>query len=175
MALNLRGPEAAETLRHKNSLKTDLLESDCVAVVQTGERTFTVPVYIQKGSGKSVIESDFTFNEARPNTFIEVDGEKALVVRFEKIPQPVVQPPAPPAEPSEEQIFEARLKAAREANPGTSGWILQKEVRAQMFQEGLSRQRQERQGQQTDFTLPDKWRGFAQQAERERNTRFGQR
>jgi len=52
MALNLRGPEAAETLRHKNSLKTDLLESDCVAVVQTGERTFTVPVYIQKAAEK---------------------------------------------------------------------------------------------------------------------------
>src|SRR5882762_9288813 len=105
MALNLRGPEAAETLRHKNSLKADLLESDCVAVVQqAGARTFTVPVYIQKGSGKSVIESDFTFNEARPNTFVSIDGEKALLVRFEKIPQPAVQPPAPPAEPSEEEI-----------------------------------------------------------------------
>jgi len=175
MALNLRGPEAAETLRHKNSLKADLLESDSVAVVQTGARTFTVPVYIQKGSGKSVVESDFTFNEARPNTFVSIDGEKVLVTRFEKIPQPTIQPPAPPVEPSEEEIFQARLKAAREAYPGTSGWILQKEVRAQMFQEGLSRQRQERQGQQTDFTLPDKWRGFAQQAERERNTRFGER
>jgi len=174
MALNLRGPEAAETLRHKNSLKTDLLESDCVAVVQTGERTFTVPVYIQKGSGKSVVESDFTFNEARPNTYIAVDGEKALVVRFEKIPQPAVQPPAPPAELGEEEIFEARLKAAREANPGASGWVLQKQIRAQMFQEGLARQQQANKHQQ-GIVISDRWRGFAEQAERERNATFGQR
>ena len=174
MALNLRGPEAAETLRHKNSLKTDLLESDCVAVVQAGARTFTVPIFIQKGSGKSVVESDFTFNEARPNTYIAVDGEKALVVRFEKIPQPAVQPPAPPAEPSEEEIFEARLKAAREANPGASGWVLQKQIRAQMFQEGLARQQQANKHQQ-GIVISDRWRGFAEQAERERNATFGQR
>jgi len=174
MALNLRGPEAAEMLRHKNSLKTDLAESDCVAVVQAGARTFTVPIFIQKGSGKSVIESDFTFNEARPNTYIEVDGEKALVVRFEKIPQPAIQPPAPPAEPSEEEIFEARLKAAREANPGASGWVLQKQIRAQMFQEGLARQQQANKHQQ-GIVISDRWRGFAEQAERERNATFGQR
>jgi len=69
MALNLRGPEAAETLRHKNSLKTDFARIRLCRGVQTGERTFTVPVYIQKGSGKSVVESDFTFNEARPKQF----------------------------------------------------------------------------------------------------------
>ncbi len=174
MALNLRGPEAAETLQHKNSLKADLLESDSVAVVQAGARTFTVPIYIQKGSGKSVVESDFTFNEARPNTYIEVDGEKALVVRFEKIPRPAVQPPAPPAEPSEEEIFEARLKAAREANPGASGWVLQKQIRAQMFQEGLARQQQATK-QQQGIAISDRWRGFAEQAQRERNATFGQR
>ena len=170
MALSLRGADAVEVLQHKNSLKTGLVASDCVAVLQVGARTFTAPIFIQRHTGKSVIESDFTFNEARPNTLVSIDGEQATILRFEKIPQPVVEPPAPP-EPTEKEIFQARLEAARKANPGVADWNLRKQITAEMFQEGLAAQQRARQGQQTDFTLPDKWAGFANAAKRARNNR----
>jgi hypothetical protein len=169
MALSLRGAEAVEVLRHKNILKIGLVASDCVAVLQVGAKTFTAPIFIQQHSGKSVIESDFTFNEARPNTLVSIDGENCTVLRFEKIPQPVVEPPAPP-EPTENEIFQARLKAAREVNPNVADWILRKQITAQMFQEGLAAQQRARQEQQ-DLTIPDKWAAFAASAKRARNSR----
>src|SRR5260221_12019218 len=162
MALNLRGPEAAEILRHKNSLRADLAESDCVAVVQAGARTFMVPIYIQKGSGKSVVESDFTFNEARPNTYIEVDGEKALVVRFEKIPE-IVAPPAPPTELTPQEIFNARMLEARRANPNENELSLRLRVTEQIAKEALAERQRNRQGGQ-NLAVPDPWKLFAAQA-----------
>jgi hypothetical protein len=148
-----------------------LAESDCVAVVQAGARTFTVPIYIQKGSGKAVIESDFTFNEARPNTLISVDGEKTLIVRFEKIPQP--EPAAPePIPPTETELFEAAVREEQAKNPGENTWVVRRRVNDRFFREGLGRQQQERQAAQVSFgTLPDKWAGFAAAAKRARNSR----
>jgi len=147
-----------------------LTESDSVAVLQVGARTFTVPVFIQKHSGKCVIESDFTFNEARPNTLISLDCEKALIVRFEKILQPAVE--QPPVPPNETEIFEQRLNAARKANPGMADWNLRKQVTAEMFQEGLATQQRARQEQQSNFgTLPSKWQTFSNAAARARNGR----
>ena len=171
MALSLRGAEAVEVLRHKNNLKTGLVASDCVAVLQVGARTFTAPIFIQKHSGKSVIESDFTFNEARPNTLVSIDGEQATILRFEKLPE-LVAPPSLPPEPTETDIFQARLKAARAENPNVADWILRKQITGQMFQEGLAAQQRARQEQQSTFgTLPDRWAGFAAAAKRARNSR----
>jgi hypothetical protein len=169
MALSLRGPDALAVLTHKNTLKTDLAESDCVAVVQAGARTFTVPIYIQKGSGKAVIESDFTFNEAMPNTFVSIDGGRALVVRFEKLPQ-IVAPPTPPSEPTPQDIFNERMREAREANPGVNELSLRLRVTEQLAKENLAERQRNRQEQQ-DLTVPDKWASFANAAKRARNTR----
>jgi hypothetical protein len=170
MALNLRGPDALAVLKHKEALRTNLVESDTLAVLHAGGKTFTLPVYIQKNGGTAV-ESDFTFHEARANTNIVVDGEQATILRFEKIPEPVVPPPLPP-EPTETDIFQARLKAARAENPNVADWILRKQITGQMFQEGLAAQQRARQEQQSTFgTLPDRWAGFAAAAKRARNSR----
>jgi hypothetical protein len=164
----LRGPEALAVLRHKEGLRANLVESDTLAVLKAGNRTFTLPVFIQQNGG-AAIESDFTFHEARANTNIVVDGQTSTIVKFEKVAEPVVIPPAPP-EPTENEIFEHRLKLAREANPNVSGWVLQKQVRAAMFQEGLATQQKVRQEQQ-DLTIPNKWASFAEAAKRARNSR----
>lgn len=94
MPIALRGPDAFAVLKHKEAIKAALIESDTLAVLQAGGRTFTLPVYIQKNGG-AAIESDFTFHDARANTNIVVDGEKATILRFEKIQQSEPEPPAP--------------------------------------------------------------------------------
>jgi hypothetical protein len=172
MALSLRGAEAVEVLRHKNNLKTGLVASDCVAVLQVGARTFIAPIFIQKHSGKSVIESDFTFNEARPNTLISIDGEQATILRFEKIPQPVAPPPASP-EPTEAELFEAAVREEKKLNPGENEWILRRRVHARFFNQGVGALKNARQAQSNEAfgTLPDKWAGFAAAAKRARNSR----
>jgi hypothetical protein len=164
----LRGPEALDVLRHKERVRANLNSSDTIAVLQAGTRTFTLPIFLQT-NGECAIESDFDFHKALTNTCIVVDGEKSIVLRFEKVPEPVAPPPAPP-EPTENETFEHRLKLAREANPNVAGWVLQKQVRAEMFQEGLAAQQKVRQEQQ-DLTVPDKWASFAQAARRARNSR----
>lgn len=169
MALALRAVDAAEVLRHKNNLKVGLAESDCVAVLQVGAKTFTAPVFIQKHSGKPVIESDFTFNEARPNTLITLDGEQATILRFEKIPQSEPVAPPPP-EPTQQDIFNERMREARKANPGANELTLRLRVSEQLAKEALAERQQSRTEQQSTFgTLPDKWASFAAASRRHAN------
>jgi hypothetical protein len=159
MPISLRGPDALAVIKHKESLKVGLAASDCVAVLQVGAKTFTAPIFIQKHSGKSVIESDFTFNEARPNTLVSIDGESATILRFEKIPEPVVPPPAPP-EPTPQEIFNERMREAREANPGANELSLRLRVTDQLAKEALAERQRSRQGLQ-DLAAPDRWASFA--------------
>ena len=155
----LRETDAWDYLRLKNTF----VESSSEAVFQDGRR---LPVLIRDVGGvqQCAVEIGEQLHEAQ-----KVSG----FLRFEKIPEPVVEPP-PPAEPTEKEIYEARLEAARKANPGVSGWVLQKQVTAQMFREGLARQQQATK-QQQGIAISDRWRGFAEQAQRERNATFGQR
>jgi hypothetical protein len=168
MALNLRGPDALAVLKHKEALRAGLVESDTVAVLHAGGKTFTLPVYIQKNGGTAV-ESDFTFHEARANTNIVVDGETATIVKFEKITEPVAEQPPPP-ELAPQEIFNERLREARKANPGENELALRLRVTEQMSREALAQRQQNRQGQQSSFgTLPDRWASFAAAAKRQRN------
>ena|SRR5712671_4086094 len=146
MALNLRGPEAISLLKYKEGVRANLVESDTVAVLQAGSRTFTLPIFIQK-NGDAAIESDFDFHKALTNTFITVNGEKATVLRFERIAEPVA-PPAPPPTPTTDEIFAERYKAALAANPGVDAFMLRKRVAEQMHIEAQSSQYVERVGQQ---------------------------
>lgn len=159
MALRLRESEALNVLRHKSGIKAGLTESDCVAVLQVGAQTLTAPVFIQKHSGKCVVESDFTFNEAVLNTLISVDGEQATILRFERIQQPIVELPSLP-DPTPQELFNERMREARESNPGANELSLRLRVSEQLAREALEERQQNRQGQQ-DLTVPDRWKSFA--------------
>jgi hypothetical protein len=140
-------------------LKQQMVEADHLAVFSDGRK---LPVFIYNNGGQTqyCIEGEGCFYDAQ---------KYSGFVRFEKSPEPFAPAPPPP-EPTEGEVFEARLKAAREANPGTADWILRKQITAQMFQEGLAAQQRARQEQQSDFgTLPDRWASFAAAAKRQRN------
>jgi len=142
------------------NLKKQMVEADHLAVLSDGRK---VPVFIYTNGGqqKYCIEGEGCFYETQ---------KYSGFVRFEKIPDEAVAPPAPPREPTETEVFEQRLKTARQSNPGVADWILRKQVTAQMFQEGLAAQQRARQEQQ-DLTIPDKWASFANAAKRVRNSR----
>ena len=164
----LRGPEALAVLTRKQNIKVNLVESDTLAVLKAGNRIFTLPVYIQK-NGEAAIESDFDFHKALTNTLITVNGEKATVLRFEKLPQSVALPAAPP-EPTPQDIFNERMREAREANPRANELSLRLRVTEQLAREALTERQQSRTEQQASFgALPPKWASFAAASRRHAN------
>jgi hypothetical protein len=158
MAATIREGDALPVLRFRQSL----MPSDCNAVFSDGRK---VPVFIRKVDGADELWLDLDDRFLDPR---KMAGFKTFELKPEEIS---AAPPAPP-EPTENEIFQARLKVACKANPGTADWILRKRITAEMFQEGLARQQRARQGQQSSFgTLPDKWAGFANAAKRARNSK----
>ncbi len=98
-----------------------------------------------------------------------IDGETATIVKFEKVAEPVAPAPTPP-EPTPQEIFNERMREAREANPGVNELSLRLRVTEQMSREALAQRQQNRAEQQSTFgTLPDKWAAFAASAKRVRN------
>jgi hypothetical protein len=142
------------------SLKKQMVEADHLAVFSDGRK---LPVFIYNNGGQTqyCIEGENCFYEAQ---------KYSGFVRFEKIPEPLVEPPAP-IPPTETDLFEAAVKEEQAKNPGDNSWVVRRRVNDRFFREGLTRQQQGRQSQQTDFTLPDRWAGFAAAAKRARNSR----
>jgi|SRR6267378_4162173 len=154
--MSIREGDALPVLRFRQSL----LPSDCNAVFSDGSK---IPIFIRRVNGVDELWLDLNDRFIDPR---KMPGFK----EFELKPEEIVQPPAPPREPTETEVFEQRLKTARQTNPGVADWILRKQVTAQMFQEGLAAQQRARQEQQ-DLTIPDKWASFANAAKRARNSR----
>ncbi len=153
----LRGADALDYLRLKSAFKP----SDCNALFSDGRK---LPVIIRPDTGQLAVEiEDRLFDPQKLPNF----------QKFELKPEEIVQPPPAPPEPTEDEIFQGRLRAARAANPNVADWILRKQITSQMFQEGLAAQQRARQEQQ-GLTVPDRWKGFAQVAQIERNARFRQ-
>jgi hypothetical protein len=150
----LREGDALAFLRLKELFKP----SDCNALFSDGRK---LPVIIRPDTGQLAVEfEDRLFDPQKLPGFVKFE------LKLDEIPS--VTPPPP--EPTENEIFEHRLKLARENNPNVAGWILQKQVRAEMFQEGLAALQKGRQEQQSTFgTLPDRWASFAAAAKRQRN------
>lgn len=129
----LRSAEAWDFLRLKQSFQ----ESDHNAVYQDGR---VLPVLIRDiGSVQQcAVEIGEQLHEAQ-----KVNG----FLRFEKLPEPIVEPPPPPT-PTTDEIFAERYKAALAANPGEDAFMLRKRVAEQMHIEARSSQYTERVGQQ---------------------------
>jgi len=153
----LREGDALAFLRQKEQFKP----SDCNALFSDGRK---LPVLIRPDSGQLAVEiEDRLFEPQKLPNFQKFD------VKPEEVPS---VPPAP-ATPTENEIFQARLKAAREANPSADGWLLERDVRAQMFREAQTQKYSARQqGQDSSFgALPPKWAAFAEMNRRARNSR----
>ena len=153
----LRGADAIDYLRLKSAFKP----SDCNALFSDGRK---LPVIIRPDSGQLAVEiEDRLFDPAKLPTF----------QKFELKPEEIVQPPPAPPEPTEDEIFQARLRAAREANPTADGWRLEQDVRAQLFREAQTQKYSARQQEQESSfgALPSKWAAFAEMNKRARNSR----
>jgi len=142
----MRGADAWDYLR----LKQTFQESSSEAVFQDGRR-LTVLIRDIGGVQQCAVEIGEQLHEAQ-----KVNG----FLRFEKIPEPVIESP-PPSAPTVDQIFAERYKAALAANPGENAFLLRKRVAEQMHVEARS---QKQQGQQvhSELTVPDRWKSFAE-------------
>ena len=151
----LRESDALAYLR----LKSRFQESDHNAVYADG-RVLPVLFRTVNGVQQCVVEiGDQLFEAAKVSGF----------QRFEKIAEPVAPAP-PPLELTPQEIFNERMREAREANLGANELSLRLRVSEQLAKEALAERQQNRQGQQ-DLAVPDKWASFAAAAKRARNSK----
>jgi hypothetical protein len=150
----LRSVDAVDYLRLKSMFKP----SDCNALFSDGRK---LPVLIRtvNGAQQCAVEiNDQLFEAAKVTGFL----------RYQQIPQPIVEVPPPP-EPTETELFEAAVREEKKLNPNESEWVIRRRVNARFFRQGLARQ-QHTNKQQHDLTVPDKWASFAAAAKRARNS-----
>jgi hypothetical protein len=153
----IREGDALPVLRFRQSL----LPSDCNAVFSDGRK---IPVFIRKVNGAEELWLDLDDRFIDPR---KMQGFKTFELKAEEIA--AVPVPTPP-EPTPTEIFNERMREAREANTGANELSLRLRVTEQMSREALAQRQQNRAEQQSTFgTLPDRWASFAAAAKRQRN------
>src|SRR5258706_368808 len=133
----MRPADAWQYLRVKSMFK----DSDCNVLLSDGRK---LPVLIRPDTGQLAVEiEDRLFDPQKLPNF----------QKFELKPEEITIAPTPiPPEPTPQEIFNERMREAREANPGVNELSLRLRVTDQLAKENLAeRQQQSRTEQQSSF------------------------